>query len=156
MRRGRTRSALVRVVDRGCRMKRLIVVDHSLLRQVVSFALSGGANTAATFVLYWLLLLLMHYQAAYAISFVAGIALSYVLNTRFVFQTSHSWRKLALYPLVYLASYVAGAGVLAIAVTKLGVTPWLAPVISACVTLPLTFFLSRAVLLPPSGGTTHS
>jgi putative flippase GtrA len=124
------------------------VIDRILLRQAVSFALSGGVNTAATFALYWLLLLVSSYQVAYAISFVAGIALSYVLSTRFVFQTIHSWRKLALYPVVYLVSYVVGAGVLGLSVVKLDIDAWLAPLVSACVTLPLTFFLSRAILLP--------
>ncbi|WP_228064350.1 GtrA family protein [Novilysobacter avium] len=131
------------------------MIGRALFKQGVSFLLSGGFNTAATFGLYWLLLLVVGYQAAYAISFVAGIALGYVLNTRFVFQTIHSWKKLALYPLVYLISYAVGAGVLALAVAKLGIDEWLAPLISACVTLPLTFFLSRAVLLPRSSRTSE-
>jgi putative flippase GtrA len=139
-------------VDVGLRTERFGVIDRRLLRQAVSFALSGGVNTVATFALYWLLLLVVHYQLAYAISFVAGIGLSYVLSTRFVFQTAHSWKKLALYPLVYLLCYGAGAVVLAVAVTRLGIAPWLAPLVSACVTLPLTFFLSRAVLLPRAKG----
>lgn len=118
----------------------------ALLRQAVRFVLSGGVNTLATYLLYLLLLNFMHYQPAYAVSFVAGILLAYALSTRFVFRTPHSWVKFSLFPLVYLISYAAGAGVLALAVRRMGVDERLAPIISACVTLPLSFALSRLVL----------
>jgi len=110
------------------------------------FLISGGLNTLATFILYWALLRFVHYQAAYAISFVAGIALSYALNVRFVFRTSHTWRKLLLFPLTYLCTYAVGALVLSGLVAYLGLSEVLAPILVICVTVPLTYLLNRWVL----------
>lgn len=125
------------------------VFNRDLLRQGVYFVVSGGLNTLATYLLYLLLLNFLHYQIAYATSFIVGILVSYALSTRFVFRTNHSWLKFALFPLVYLISYAAGAAVLAVSVSHLGVDQRIAPLVSACVTLPLSFVLSRLVLVPP-------
>jgi putative flippase GtrA len=126
------------------------VFNREFLRQGIYFVLSGGLNTLATYLLYLLLLNFLHYQIAYATSFIAGILLSYVLSTRFVFRTTHSWVKFSLFPLVYLISYAAGAAVLALSVNRLGIDQRIAPLVSACVTLPLSFVLSRLVLVPPT------
>lgn len=126
-------------------------MSKTTLGTIVRFVVSGGINTGSTFVLYWLLLFWMSYSAAYAVSFATGIALSYVLNTRFVFKTDYSLRKLALFPMVYLTSYLAGAVVLHLSVTRLGVDPILAPFISICSTLPLTYLLTKAVLADHRG-----
>lgn len=125
------------------------VLNRELLRQGIYFVFSGGLNTLATYLLYLLLLNFLHYQIAYATSFIAGIFLSYTLSTRFVFRTTHSWVKFALFPLVYLISYAAGAAVLDLAVSRLGIGQRIAPLVSACVTLPLSFALSRLILVPP-------
>ncbi|KAF1014098.1 MAG: hypothetical protein GAK31_03122 [Stenotrophomonas maltophilia] len=125
------------------------------LATIGRFLISGGINTGATFVLYWVLLLWLSYPVAYAISFVSGIALSYVLNTRFVFRTIFSWLKILAFPLVYLVTYAAGAWVLDLSVRRLDVPAHLAPFVSICVTLPLTFILSKLVLtrIPSSTAT---
>nr|WP_240908280.1 GtrA family protein [Stenotrophomonas pavanii] len=116
------------------------------LPTIVRFLAGGALNTGSTFVLYWLLLLVVEYRIAYAISFVAGILLSYVINTKFVFRTNYSLRKVILFPLVYLATYLAGAVVLDLSVSRFGVDARLAPFISICATLPLTYLLSKLVL----------
>lgn len=116
------------------------------LPTIVRFLAGGALNTGSTFVLYWLLLLVVEYRIAYAISFVAGILLSYVINTKFVFRTNYSLRKVILFPLVYLATYLAGAVILDLSVSRFGVDARLAPFISICATLPLTYLLSKLVL----------
>lgn len=123
---------------------------RELFRQGIYFAFSGVLNTVATYLLYLLLLSFLHYQIAYATSFIVGILFSYALSTRFVFRTTHSLAKFVLFPLVYLISYTAGATVLALLVSRFGVDQRIAPLVSACVTLPLSFILSRLVLLPPN------
>lgn len=116
------------------------------LPTIARFLAGGALNTGSTFILYWLLLLVMAYQAAYAISFVTGILLSYVINTKFVFRTNYTLRKLILFPLVYTATYFAGAVVLDVSVSRFGVDARIAPFISICATLPLTYLLSKLVL----------
>lgn len=111
------------------------------------FLIGGLVNTVLTFALYWLLMMVVSYQVAYAASYCLGIALSYAINSRMVFRVRYSARSAILFPLVYLAGYLAGAAVLAIGVRVLGVSPWLAPVLSICATLPLTYLLTRLVLV---------
>lgn len=116
--------------------------------------MGGGANTLATYGFYWLLLLVLQPQGAYAMSFAAGVALSYVLNLRFVFRQRHSNKKMAMFPLVYLIIYALGAGVLHIAIRHLGVHAGVAPLLSIACTLPVSFILTRWFLTDRSGSAT--
>ena len=50
------------------------------------FLASGAINTLATYAVYLGLQLFMPYQAAYAIAFALGIALSYWISLAFVFR----------------------------------------------------------------------
>lgn len=109
------------------------------------FLLSGAFNTAATYLLYLLLLRFLTYRLSYSLSFVAGIALAYILNLRFVFRVQGGWKSLFLFPLVYLAQYLAGLVVVSLWVEVLGLTAQLAPIAAIVVTIPLTFALSRLV-----------
>jgi putative flippase GtrA len=119
---------------------------HASLPTIARFLAGGALNTGSTFVLYWLLLLIMDYRIAYAISFASGILLSYLINTRFVFRAQHSLRKLLLFPLVYLITYLAGAIVLHAAVSGFGINKTIAPLLSICATLPLSYVLTKLVL----------
>jgi len=113
------------------------------------FLVGGALNTGATLVLYWVLLRFMHYQAAYLISYCAGIVLSYALNTRYVFKARHSWLKFAAFPLIYAVVYVLGALTLKVTVGYFQVPAALGPIISIVVTLPVSFLLTRALLQRP-------
>lgn len=109
--------------------------------------MGGALNTGNTFLLYWLLLLVVEYRLAYAISFVSGILISYVINTKFVFRTRYSLRKAVLFPLVYLSTYFVGALILHTSVTRFGVDARIAPFFSICATLPMTYLLIKLVLV---------
>lgn len=127
---------------------RLMERHRPLLAVVLRFLLGGALNTLATLLLYWLLMRFVHYQLAYLASYCAGILLSYVLNTRFVFRARHSWLKFVLFPLVYLVTYAIGALVLKVAVDYLGVPAGIAPLVSIAATLPVSFLLTRVLLQP--------
>jgi putative flippase GtrA len=119
---------------------------HGLPATALRFLAGGIVNTLATLLLYWLLLTVLPPHPAYAISFVAGIGLGYLINTGFVFGARRTWGNLAAFPLVYLAGYGAGAGVLELATARFGVDPRLAPLFSVAVSVPLTFVLMRLLL----------
>lgn len=126
----------------------LIKRHRPLLAVALRFLAGGMLNTGATLALYWVLMRFMHYQLAYLVSYCAGIVLSYLLNTRFVFRARHSWRKFVLFPLVYLITYVIGALVLRLAVDYLHVPAGLGPLLSIGVTLPVSFVLTKILLQP--------
>lgn len=112
---------------------------------VVRFLLGGGLNTALTYLLYLALLLIFEYWAAYTISYVFGIVLSYLINRKLVFRTAHSWTSALLFPAIYIVQYLLGLAVVHVWVKILDLPAPLAPLVAVAVTLPVTFVLSRAV-----------
>ena len=114
-----------------------------LRAQALRFLVSGGINTLATFALYWALLPWLGYAGSYSLAFAAGIVLSYVLNTRFVFRTRASLGTAMAFPLVYVAQYFAGLAVLWLWVERLGLPARYGILATVAVTVPLTFVLSR-------------
>lgn len=117
-----------------------------LRHQALRFLIAGAINTVATYGIYLALLPLLDYTLAYTVAYVAGIALSYVLSTSFVFRVDRTVANMATFPLVYVVQYVLGALVLNLAVRWIGIPRQAALLASIAVTIPVTFFLSRAVL----------
>lgn len=120
--------------------------------EALRFLLAGGLNTLATLLLYWLLLG-FGYGVAYTISYVAGIALAYWLQGRFVFQARTRTRHALLFPLIYVIQYGVGMLVLWIWHDHFGLPEKYGVFASIATTLPLTFVLSRTLFRhgnPPS------
>jgi putative flippase GtrA len=103
-------------------------------------------NSGLSYLAYLALLKWVSYRWAYSLSYVAGIFLSFVLNSRFVFRVPLRWRKLLRYPAVYIVQYVLGYAVLYAAVGLAGIDSRLGPAVVLAVTVPVSFLLSRRVL----------
>ncbi len=116
---------------------------------VARFLLAGTLNTGATYAVYLLLLQVAPYAIAFSISFVAGILLSYALNARFVFRRRTAWHSFLRFPLIYLVQYLIAMLLVALCVERLGIAPWLAPLLCLVVTIPMTYVLARAVFNRP-------
>jgi putative flippase GtrA len=117
-----------------------------LRHQALRFLIAGAINTVATYAIYLALLPLLDYTLAYTIAYVTGIVISYLLNTSFVFRVTRTASNMATFPLVYVVQYLLGALVLNLAVRWLGIPEKFALIVSIVVTIPVTFFLSRALL----------
>lgn len=111
------------------------------------FLLSGALNTGTTYLLYLAFLQLSSYQVAYSSAFVLGIFISYALNAKFVFRAGIALSSLIRFPVVYLAQYILGLGLVAILVEFAGVASWVAPIFAILVTVPFTFALSKSIFL---------
>ncbi len=123
------------------------MIEHRYLRaDFVRFIVAGALNTGATYIIYRLILLAAPYAFAYTIAFVAGIGISFLLNTTYVFRTAPTVRAAAQYPLVYAVQYLAGLLGLYALVQYLGVDARIAPLITLLLTIPLSFVLSRRVI----------
>lgn len=114
--------------------------------QLARFLVAGGLNTGLSYLAYLLLLRVVSYRCAYSVSYVAGIFLSFVLNSLFVFRVPLRWRRLLPYPSVYLVQYLLGLGVVYAGVELLGWDERLMPVLVLAVTVPVSFVLTRWVL----------
>lgn len=110
------------------------------------FLVTGGLNTIATYGLYVALKTLVDYQIAYFLSYVSGIVFAFFLSTLFVFEKRISLRTFVRFPLVYVAQYVLGAGLLGLFVEQFGLSPTFSPLLIIVLTLPGSFFLSRLIL----------
>jgi len=107
---------------------------------------AGAASTGFTYLAYLALLKWTSYRWAYSLSYVAGIFLSFVLNSRFVFRVPLCWRRLLPYPSVYLVQYLLGLCVIHVGVELLRWDERLMPIAVLVVTVPVSFVLTRWVL----------
>lgn len=122
---------------------------HSLqldIKEFVNFIGVGVINTFLTYFIYLGLLMIAHYHLAYFISYVIGIAISYILNLKYVFKKKSSINKIFKFPLVYVAQYFIGAVLMEVLINKLDINQVFAPIVVIVITLPITFFLAKKVL----------
>lgn len=110
------------------------------------FAVGGGLNTSLTYVIYLIANVFLGYQASYLLAYLVGIFLSYWFNAKFVFKVPLSIKGLSSYPVVYVVQYVFSAFILGGFVEYFNVRREVAPLVVACVMIPLTYFMSRFVL----------
>jgi putative flippase GtrA len=107
------------------------------------FVAVGAANTAASYGVYLLLLLVVDYRIAYTAAYLAGLAFGYWTHATFVFRARLSPRSALAYITTYAAMYLISLGVLAIAVDYLGIPKPAAMVVALSFTIPATFLLLR-------------
>jgi len=115
-------------------------------KRFFSFLMFGGVNTAATYLLYLWLSSILYYQAAYFIAYLSGILLAYMLNLQFVFKAKNTLRKFALYPLIYVVQYLAGAFLMYFFLQILFLPNAVAPLLVIILLLPMSYFLNKKVL----------
>jgi len=121
-------------------------LTRSSSRQLARFLAVGAVNSGLTYLVYLALLRAVSYRWAYSVSYVAGIFLSFVLNSLFVFRVPLRWRRLLPYPTVYLVQYLLGLCVVYAGVELLRWDERLMPVVVLAVTVPVSFVLTRWVL----------
>src|SRR4051794_22844094 len=94
-----------------------------LAKQFARFIIAGLANTGITFLLFEALRRYMPYLTAYSISYVTGVAISYLLNAKFVFERRTSVIGAVLFPLVYAVQYGLGLSLMWLFVDRAGLSP---------------------------------
>jgi putative flippase GtrA len=119
---------------------------RSIDREFGRFIICGTVNTLVTYIVYLACLLVLPYLVAYTVTYVAGIFLSYYLNSRFTFRQPLSIIRAFQFPLVYIAQYTLGICLLYLLVKVLGISEKLAPIFVILLTLPVTFLLSRLIV----------
>jgi putative flippase GtrA len=106
----------------------------------------GTLSTVIMFLIYVMLNHFFHYQISYLVAYIVTVALSYVLNSRFVFKTPMSLKTFLQFPMVYVVQYFGTALGLEVMVhLRFSVT--LSPLIVTLLLMPLTYWLSRFFLV---------
>src|SRR5690554_5824175 len=76
------------------------------------FIISGGINTGVSYACYLVLLTVTTYRISYSIAYIVGMVTAYILNRVFVFKSHRGAASALLLPVIYLAQYGAGIGIL--------------------------------------------
>ena len=118
--------------------------------QFARFLVVGTANTAASYGIYLLLLLVVDYRVAYTVAFLTGVAGGYLMHARFVFGARPGARSAASYLATYAAMYLLSLLVIYIAVDRLAVPKPLGMLAALAFTVPASFILLRWGFRPPS------
>jgi putative flippase GtrA len=118
----------------------------NLKNKFFRFLSAGVINSVATYLVYTLLVLFLSYQASYAVAFAFGIVLSFVLNTKYVFEVVQTKKKFVLFPLVYFVQYLLGAILLNFLIEIIGINKFFAPLFIAVCLLPVSYLLSKKIL----------
>lgn len=135
-----------------CTHKREHPLFHSGtdVQELVKFLAARVASTVASYAIYLLLLLWIDYTPAYLIAYIAGIALSYLVNALMVFKQPMSRRSALLFPAIYVVQFLAGMLILRGCVELLHMPEWLGMIFSIVLTFPLAFLLSRWAMRAPA------
>jgi putative flippase GtrA len=120
---------------------------RQLLRAAVKFGVVGLVNTGVYYGAYLAIRLVVPYIVAHLLALAVAMVASFFLNCYWTFRTKPTWRKFALFPLTNATSYVMITVGVVVLVEWLRVDTRIAPLIAAAASIPVTFLLSRWVLV---------
>ncbi|MFE7353645.1 GtrA family protein [Streptomyces sp. NPDC057543] len=120
--------------------------------RMARFALVGVVNTGTYYGGYLGLLNWLPYIAAHALAFVLSLIGSFFLNSLFTYRTPPTWRKFLLFPLTNAANFVITTGGVYLLVDLAGFSTRYAPLVAAAAAVPITFVVSRTIMLRPESG----
>jgi putative flippase GtrA len=116
-------------------------------RHAGKFAVTGVLNTGVYYGTYLLLRTLTYYLVAHLLAIAVSMVFSFFVNCLWTFRTRPTWRKFALWPLTNLTNYVITTVGVVVLVEQLGIDQRIAPLVAAAAAIPVTFLLSRRVLI---------
>lgn len=124
------------------------IKDRGNLVEFVKYAIVGCINTADYYLSY--LVFIDIFKFSYRISFVLGYVVSilgsYFLNTYFTYKQKPSVKKFLIFPLTYIPNFIIQYLGIILFVDRLNMSSKVAPVITAIVATPITFFVMKYVI----------
>ncbi|MDX3851382.1 GtrA family protein [Streptomyces sp. AK02-01A] len=117
--------------------------------QMVRFAFVGVVNTGTYYACYLLLLNRLPYVVSHVLAFLLSMTGSFFLHSRFTYRTRPTWRKFLFFPLTNAANFVITTSGVYLLVDVLHFGSRYAPLFAAAAAVPITFVVSRTILLRP-------
>ncbi|HDB7133332.1 TPA: flippase GtxA [Staphylococcus aureus] len=116
--------------------------------EILKFIIVGGINTLNYYVVYLLLLKLLHieYMISHITGFIVAFVISYYLNCYFVYRVKPTWRKFISFPITQLVNVILQTVLLYVFVSWLNLPAEIAPFAGLVITIPITFILSKWIL----------
>lgn len=118
-----------------------------VLIQFIKFGIVGASNTIVSTSIYYIFIWIdpKLYFLGSVVGWVVSVFNGFYWNNRFVFRDSRFswWQKLLRTYAAYGGSFIVGSITLAIMVSGLGVSEWIAPWLNMVITIPLNFILNK-------------
>ncbi len=116
--------------------------------EILKFIVVGGINTLNYYVVYLLLLKLLHieYMISHITGFLVAFVISYYLNCYFVYRVKPTWRKFISFPITQIVNVSLQTVLLYVFVSWLNLPAEIAPFAGLVITIPITFVLSKWIL----------
>ncbi|AEW66399.1 flippase GtxA [Staphylococcus aureus] len=116
--------------------------------EILKFIIVGGINTLNYYVVYLLLLKLLHieYMISHITGFLVAFMISYYLNCYFVYRVKPTWRKFISFPITQIVNVSLQTVLLYVFVSWLNLPAEIAPFAGLVITIPITFVLSKWIL----------
>ncbi|HHO6668883.1 TPA: flippase GtxA [Staphylococcus aureus] len=116
--------------------------------EILKFIIVGGINTLNYYVVYLLLLKLLHieYMIGHITGFIVAFVISYYLNCYFVYKVKPTWRKFISFPITQIVNVSLQTVLLYVFVSWLNLPAEIAPFAGLIITIPITFILSKWIL----------
>ncbi|HHC6348578.1 TPA: flippase GtxA [Staphylococcus aureus] len=116
--------------------------------EILKFIIVGGINTLNYYVVYLLLLKLLHieYMISHITGFLVAFMISYYLNYYFVYRVKPTWRKFISFPITQIVNVSLQTVLLYVFVSWLNLPAEIAPFAGLVITIPITFVLSKWIL----------
>ncbi|AJP23573.1 TPA: flippase GtxA [Staphylococcus aureus] len=116
--------------------------------EILKFIIVGGINTLNYYVVYLLLLKLLHieYMISHITGFIVAFVISYYLNCYFVYRVKPTWRKFISFPITQIVNVSIQTVLLYVFVSWLNLPAEIAPFAGLIITIPITFILSKWIL----------
>ena len=118
-----------------------------MLRHLSRFVVVGVVNTGVYYAFYLVAHAVAPYLVAHLVALAVAMVVSFFLNCYWTFRTRPTWRKFLVFPLTNATNYVLMTVGVVVLVEWLHVGQRIAPLISAVAAIPVTFLLSRWVLI---------
>ncbi|EOA8995425.1 flippase GtxA [Staphylococcus aureus] len=116
--------------------------------EILKFIIVGGINTLNYYVVYLLLLKLLHieYMISHITGFLVAFVISYYLNCYFVYRVKPTWRKFISFPITQIVNVSLQTVLFYVFVSWLNLPAEIAPFAGLIITIPITFILSKWIL----------
>lgn len=116
--------------------------------EILKFIIVDGINTLNYYVVYLLLLKLLHieYMISHITGFIVAFVISYYLNCYFVYRVKPTWRKFISFPITQIVNVSLQTVLLYVFVSWLNLPAEIAPFAGLIITIPITFILSKWIL----------
>ncbi|ARJ51686.1 GtrA family protein [Staphylococcus lutrae] len=124
------------------------MMDATRLFEIVRFVIVGGINTINYYIVYLILLRLLHvhYLVSHIIGFTIALIISYFLNCYFVYKVKPTLKKFLAFPLTQFVNIGTQTLFIFLFVELLHLNATIAPFVGLIITIPATYLLSKYIL----------